>query len=218
MSNAKQETIADIVAEMRKDIAEGTVGIWSDFGGEIARSYADRIEAAEKRMVDSIHRAMVIIAGIEMENSGYPPRLWTALEDAYDALSDALGTDGDTTADEEEAKSIGRHFVVKSYGNAEKMNEALYEVRFYLPFFLQYIRLESERRRSRGILARMLEVIDAALSAPPRNCDVGTVDEQLKRFSAFCMSRKCNECPFVSSTYGECGVRWSQMPYEGGVE
>ena len=51
-----------------------------------------------------------------------------------------------------------------------------------------------------------------------RNCDVGTVDEQLKRFSAFCMSRKCNECPFVSSTYGECGVRWSQMPYEGGVE
>ena len=32
MSNAKQETIADIVAEMRKDIAEGTVGIWSDYG------------------------------------------------------------------------------------------------------------------------------------------------------------------------------------------
>ena len=49
MSNAKHETIADIVAEMRKDIAEGTVGIWSDFGGEIARSYADRIEAAWKR-------------------------------------------------------------------------------------------------------------------------------------------------------------------------
>ena len=49
-----------------------------------------------------------------------------------------------------------------------------------------------------------------------RNCDVGTVDEQLKRFSAFCMSRKCNDCPFASSTYGECGVRWSQMPYEGG--
>ena len=49
MSNERQETIADIVAEMRKDIAEGTVGIWSDFGGEIARGYADRIEAAHKR-------------------------------------------------------------------------------------------------------------------------------------------------------------------------
>ena len=43
------ETINDIVREMRKDIAEGTVGIWSDFGGEIARSYADRIEAAWMR-------------------------------------------------------------------------------------------------------------------------------------------------------------------------
>ena len=31
MSNKRQETVADIVAEMRKDIAEGTVGIWSDF-------------------------------------------------------------------------------------------------------------------------------------------------------------------------------------------
>ena len=40
------ETIAEIVAEMRHDIADGTVGIWADFGGEIARSYADRIEAA----------------------------------------------------------------------------------------------------------------------------------------------------------------------------
>lgn len=45
------------------------------------------------------------------------------------------------------------------------------------------------------------------LQGVPRNCDAGTVDEQLKRFSAFCMSRKCNECPFSSSTYGECGVR-----------
>ena len=49
MSKSKQETIEDIVDEMRKDIAEGTVGIWSDFGGEIARGYADRIEAAAKR-------------------------------------------------------------------------------------------------------------------------------------------------------------------------
>ena len=49
MSNENQETIADIVADMRKDIAEGTVGMWSDFGGEIASSYADRIEAAAKR-------------------------------------------------------------------------------------------------------------------------------------------------------------------------
>ena len=52
MSNEKHETLADIVADMRKDIAEGTVGIWSDFGGEIARSYADRIETAHRRFYD----------------------------------------------------------------------------------------------------------------------------------------------------------------------
>ena len=48
MIDERHETIADIVADMRQDIADGTVGIWSDFGGEIARCYADRIEAAAK--------------------------------------------------------------------------------------------------------------------------------------------------------------------------
>lgn len=60
--------------------------------------------------------------------------------------------------------------------------------------------------------------LSESLKKSLRNCDVGTAEEQLKRFIAFCLSRKCNECPFVSSTYGECGVRWSQMPYEGGVK
>ena len=56
-----------------------------------------------------------------------------------------------------------------------------------------------------------------ALERSLRNCDVGTVEDQLKRFRAFCLSRKCNECPFVRSSYRrECGIRWSQMPYEEG--
>ena len=52
MSEERQETVADIVAEMRSDIANGTVGIWADFGGEVARGYADRIEAAYKECAD----------------------------------------------------------------------------------------------------------------------------------------------------------------------
>lgn len=51
MSNENQETIADIVREMREDITDGTVGMWSDFGGEIARCFADRIEAAARQEV-----------------------------------------------------------------------------------------------------------------------------------------------------------------------
>lgn len=58
MSNTSQEKIADIVAEMRKDIAEGTVGIWSDFGGEIARRYADRIEEAHQREVAELRKGI----------------------------------------------------------------------------------------------------------------------------------------------------------------
>lgn len=54
----KQETIYDIVAEMRHDIANGTVGIWSDFGGVIARCYADRIEAAHQREVAELRECL----------------------------------------------------------------------------------------------------------------------------------------------------------------
>ena len=58
MSIRKHETISDIVAEMRQDIADGTVGIWADFGGEIARCYADRIEAAAKREVAELRECL----------------------------------------------------------------------------------------------------------------------------------------------------------------
>ena len=43
MSNAKQETITDIVAEMRQDIADGAIGMWSGFRCAIAKSYANHI-------------------------------------------------------------------------------------------------------------------------------------------------------------------------------
>ena len=58
MSDARHDTVADVVDEMRQDIANGTVGIWSDFGGEIARSYADRIESAHKRDVAELRECL----------------------------------------------------------------------------------------------------------------------------------------------------------------
>ena len=119
-----QESSADIVANMyRGPIPQHR------HDRALLCHFADQLEAALKREADSIHRAMVLIAGIEMESPEDPPRLWTALEDAYDALSDALGTDGDTTADEEEAKATGRHFVVKPSGNPAAMREAICTLR-----------------------------------------------------------------------------------------
>ena len=63
----------------------------------------------------------------------------------------------------------------------------------------------------------------AALAAPPRNCDVGTADEQIARFNEFCDSEwqdsgsaNCGNCPlWVSGRIGhDCQIRWGQMPYE----
>ena len=48
MSGEKEE-MSDILDEMREDIADGTVCMWADFGGEIARGYVNRIEAAFNR-------------------------------------------------------------------------------------------------------------------------------------------------------------------------
>ena len=56
-----------------------------------------------------------------------------------------------------------------------------------------------------------------ALEEPPRNCDVGTADEQAKRFEQFCGSVEglCDKCeldkPGVVPT---CGVLWSQWTYK----
>lgn len=158
------ETIADILREMRGYVDECNRGVTAHtrYGNGVfpLDDLADRIKAARKREVDSIHRAMVILAGIEMEDSTNPPRLWTALEDAYDALSDTLGMDGETTADVEEAVATGRHFVVRMLGNNAKIREALAEARKVIKAMGGYWARET------------LPIIDSALDEPPRNCDV----------------------------------------------
>ena len=172
MSNANQETIADIVAEMRKDIAEGTVGIWSDFGGEIARSYADRIEAAYNFKREAV-----------CENSSH-------------------------------------------VGNAAKMREALSDACYAMFNFLKTQNGGYEE------MAKALDKAKATLAEPPRNCDVGTAEEQAERFRRFCGTHKPDEsqfteegellcrstgCELIACNYGQCALAWSQMPYEEGV-
>lgn len=178
--------IKDIIAEMRKDmprVVDAKV---------ILRNYADRIEAAHKRKVDRIHQAMVLIAGIEIENSQYPPRLWTALEDAYDALCDALGTDGDTSSDVEEAKAIGRHFVVKSIGNAAKMREALKCID-NIAKYLEAGTIRDVQHAYRNIQDR----VRIALSTPARNCDLYTTDQAIRKYDWSTRPNPCEETEWI---------------------
>lgn len=74
-------------------------------------------------------------------------------------------------------------------------------------------------------IRQRLEEARAALSAPPRNCDVGTAEEQTKRFSDFCAAHRqtdlprCAECPLENTPPDTgCSFAWAQMPYtEGGA-
>lgn len=62
-----------------------------------------------------------------------------------------------------------------------------------------------------------------ALERSLRNCDVGTVDEQLDRYGLFCQ----NKCPVCENRHSchicgeryrmKCMVAWAQMPYAEGV-
>ena len=69
-----------------------------------------------------------------------------------------------------------------------------------------------------ALALRINKTIRAALAAPPRQCDVGTIEEQELRFLAFCASQEdastgCLDCPCFAETGGHCELAWAQMPY-----
>lgn len=72
----------------------------------------------------------------------------------------------------------------------------------------------------------VIRKIKAALSAPPRNCDVGTAEEQQARHCAWCRKHGIDgdnkvNCAHPDMSCDLCTLRWAQMPYvekEGGAE
>ena len=77
--------------------------------------------------------------------------------------------------------------------------------------------------------SRLKDMARAALSAPARQCDVGTAEEQDARFGEFCVMRRTGSCAGCSGSVGsftvangirECALVWAQMPYtaEEGAE
>ena len=95
-------------------------------------------------------------------------------------------------------------------GELMKMREALESADSFI------VNLEIEPYSHLDEVASELRLkINAALSSPPRNCDVGTSEEQRKRFKVFCRDRQygsCDGCPVRRS--GFCTLQWAQMPYE----
>ena len=89
-------------------------------------------------------------------------------------------------------------------GDHAKLREALKAAKKYLDGYTVNI---LELRRT----------VDAALAAPPRNYEVGTVEEQWARYNRFCHAHECEDCPLFAEQ--SCELAWAQMPYrEGGAK
>ena len=56
-----------------------------------------------------------------------------------------------------------------------------------------------------------LKIVETALAEPPRECDVGYVEDQIQRYSEFCRNHKKLKAPPIHS------LEWAQRPYEGGA-
>lgn len=68
-------------------------------------------------------------------------------------------------------------------------------------------------------LRKVIGIVDKALAEPPRNCDVGTAEEQSKRFKKYCALNKdfewgCEKCPIFPYKIIKCEFIWAQIPYE----
>lgn len=144
------------------------------------------------------------------------------LREASDTL--ALADDIEAAAKREREKTVAQDATVS--GNAAAMREAL---RACLDFIMRLDRAFNPLMQN--LLENAIAKAQAALSAPPRNCDVGMAVEQAERFKAFCLPRvgKCSEnsscpakhpCNHIGIQY--CQLKWAQLPYEtakeGGAE
>ena len=94
--------------------------------------------------------------------------------------------------------------------NAAAMREALVRVK----------RLFDGRLMWQPDIRKTHEAVNAALAAPPRNCDVGTTKEQSARFDAHCRKHMgCLTCPLREKdgcVPKHCEFAWAQMSYEEG--
>ena len=99
-------------------------------------------------------------------------------------------------------------------GNSAKMRESLSDACYAMFNFLKTQNGGYEE------MAKALDKAKAALAEPPRNCDVGTDEEQSRRYEELCDRHTCGSrcsasgCPMYEH---DCSpFAWGQMPYEEG--
>ena len=106
---------------------------------------------------------------------------------------------------------MSEHNETKPSGNAAKLREALEKIRSNLTMTYQ------SEEEERDLIVEAFNIAGEALAEPPRNCDVGTPDEQSARYESYCfdnrsMEKCCGDCLLLP--YASCELAWAQLPYE----
>jgi len=219
---SENETLADIVAEKRELAARIRASLSQVparredelLEAESLEREADRIEAAWKREKAEAEAAALSAGGI-VEASRHKPGNAAAKRGCDWSVKNALdlantlanhGWTGEANADAASSCIYALCGLLKDVGNAAATREALETVRKYV-----------KETTPDKVMLGVIEVwCDEALAKPPRNCDVGTAEEQAERFAKYCdRFHRCNGCPCCGKMkYNRCEFIWAQMPYE----
>ena len=194
---SENETFDEVLRCIQNDIVH-FVGKPVKHSRDLLQEYHDRFKAAHRREVSELKSKM---NDVVCEN---------------EALRDACGTCGakrEREATREKSSQVG---------NSAKMREALRQVsRVAVEMTCKTVTGEPEDRKTVDEWAlRLCDIVSAALASPPRNCDVGTDEEQSRRYEELCDRHTCGSrcsasgCPMYEH---DCSpFAWGQMPYEEG--
>ena len=194
---SENETFDEVLRCMQNDIVH-FVGKPVKHSRDLLQEYHDRFKAAHHREVAELKSKM---NDVVCDN---------------EALRDACGTCGakrEREATREKSSQVG---------DAAKMRDALRQVsRVAVEMTRKTVTGESEDRKTVDEWAlRLCDIVSSTLAVPPRNCDVGTDEEQSRRYEELCDRHTCGSrcsasgCPMHEH---DCSpFAWGQMPYEEG--
>ena len=217
------ETLADISAEMRDEAARADTDDYYTLNdaAESMREFAERIDAAAKREIPqhagnaaAIRTALKRLRDAsrnfynQILNSQYSGILdkYTCAKQGFPAVLDVRAAIPAANAALSAAPAVEC-----PPSNVAALREAMNVVH----------KIAATAKCDFDVFAgieRIRRISMSALSAPPRNCDVGTAKEQERRYDHFChahiyQDHCCADCPLASGK-AQCEFAWSQMPYE----
>lgn len=171
----------------------------------VCAEWRDCIEAADPSVWND-ERIAGLVATTKAQQLAHLDRIEAAWRrEKSEIEADALAVGGIVEA--------ARH----SPGNAAAMREALNDIVGIAKIALN---VNCVGNSNYSELWSIIDKCKSALSAPPRQCDEGSAEEQVVRFKAECHKHFCNNCR-LGDDQKICGIKWAQTPYaaeEGGKQ